>query len=200
MFNYLALKDELETDDYDGLSDAASVAKLNEQSVTVYTLVPTGEVHNFLVNNNIYGKLLTAYHTHPAQQIREIAETAVDTVMGQIPQIDLASNSAIAQGGAALVQVGVLTQAELDSVLDLAKRTTSRAQQLVGVDVTEQDIARARLQDKVEAVQELQLRIAAGANRATGLVAPLLAQLESGVDVELPTWAEIEAAFSEVTP
>ncbi|RYX79965.1 hypothetical protein EON83_30535 [bacterium] len=147
--NIALLKTELDTPQYANLSPTDAAQQLNAPTIEYFAEVPTAELTNFLMNSGLYAKLLAVYRDHPVLQIRVVAEGALALSQSQIPVVNL-QNATIQQTLPALVAGGVWTQAEADSMLNFAKRTKSRAQQLLGEPVTEADINAARLLDKAQ--------------------------------------------------
>lgn len=175
--NYDALSAELAKPAYDGLDDAAILDALNADTVESWVSAPTGDVHNFLVGTGMYSKLLNAYHNNADIGIRLTAETAIDAVMGQIENIDLKNNPMIQALLPTMVTAGVFTQAEADSLLNYAKRTSSIADGLGGT-VTQQDLDIVRLMPQANSLRQYIAVLQAG-----------LAQLQTGqaFDFEVPS-------------
>lgn len=143
MINQL-LHEELAKPAYSGMNDAAILAALNAQTIEYMIQPETPELTNYLMNTGLYAKLIGVYRDHPAQQIRVAAECALDLAQSQIAVVNL-ENPNIQTMMNALVQGGVWTQAEADSVTNFAKRTRSRAEELIGREATEADVNAARL-------------------------------------------------------
>lgn len=194
------------TDDPAALGYAGKTAQQqadlgNTQSIPYDVIVDTWVVHNFLLGSGIYGKLLDAYHNNANEQVRIIAEEAIDTVMGQIPQLDVNSNSTIVQGMEALEQAGVLTQGDANSIIALGQRHRSRFEQLWGdgTVVTAPQITAALLQPKRDSIASLSRQAGNGYNLVATHLGDLTNQLDAGTDVTVPAWSDLTTLFGTGT-
>lgn len=188
--NYQTLYTEIVLPQYAGMTDAEIVAALNaagagRQRVLIASLQAAA------LESGVYTALRTAVaDSRTPAEVKALCQTVLDLANARFDTVDL-DNPASVQMFGALQQVGVITAqqaAAIDALADVVIASWARAN--LGVDVTAQDIATARLWVDH---QTLAGRLAAGYNSA---VAALDAGLRAGA---LPLWADlvavIEAAY-----
>lgn len=157
--NYELLAHELKNDEYDGKSAAECAALLNAPGVVDYVPVSSVDVATHLMETpcqavaplSLYNCLSLTYR-NPAfpPQVQAIAENIIDLATGVDRPLSLRGNGGYEQAFGILVQAGRYTQAEVDGILDLGKRTISRAEDVLGGPVTETDVQIAWNQEEIE--------------------------------------------------
>jgi hypothetical protein len=176
--NIQALETELNQPQYEDKTDAEVLSMLNDQSIESFVEPATPDLTNFLFNNGLYAKLLAAYRNPQVPlQIQVAAESGLDLAQSQIPNVNL-QNPNIQLMLGALVQAGVWTQAEANSVLNFGRRTHSRASELFGADVTQADLDAMRLHQLLQPKLDM-------TRQKRAVLDAIIGQLEAGVDVDI---------------
>lgn len=222
--NIQDLKTELESDAYRGMDDAAKLDALNAETQEYHVPVATSDVQNYLMTTfsstpplTLYNKLSLTYRNNAYPDVvRAIAESAIDLANGQIRELELHGEGYTQMAGA-LVQAGVWTPSEANAVLNLGRRTRSRAQDLGWGVVTPGDLNALQVQDALdyatarvtsldaaedaalqplrEALAKAEAPVLAAQAKRAGVLATLRVALDearlSGT-VQVPTQAEID--------
>jgi len=113
-----ALAEELRKPEYAGLSDEQTATAVNNKLVTVRELVPTWKVKQHAIENGYYAAIAMA--TDNPLCINVLAW--IDDQAGKIQSLDMDSAVTVAMTGA-LVQAGLITEAQQQSLLALASVT-----------------------------------------------------------------------------
>jgi len=110
-----ALAEELRKPEYAGLSDEQTAAAVNNKVVTVRELVPTWKVKQHAIENGYYAAIALASDNPLCVNVL----AWIDDQAGKIQSLDMDSPSTAAMCSG-LVQAGLMTEAQKDSLLALA--------------------------------------------------------------------------------
>jgi hypothetical protein len=163
------------------VDDAAFLTAYNADTVTTWQYVPMATVLNSILKNGVWDKLdiasrNEAYPEELRQKIRKFLTTISSNIETlAIHDAEPETNLPI------LVSVGIVTQADADEFIDLAKVMTSQALIDQGRAITQTDLNVMRLQGKITTAQT-QLD---SLNQQASVYSAALQQLWQGVDVEL---------------
>jgi|GEM_PF-4371507 len=184
MTNYRRLYDEISKPAYAGMTDAEIADALNA-ATTARQRVTIGDLQARAMETGVYTALRVAVASDrtPAD-LRAVCQTVLDLASARFADVDLDSPASV-QMFDTLAQAGVVTQqqaAAIDALADVVRPSWSQSN--LGADVTEADIAAARLWVDYDVLRS---RLATGYNDAVALVD---AGLAAG---RLPAWADIVA-------
>lgn len=197
--NPQTLNAELALPPYEGLDDAQVLEALNALTSEYFVEPSTPELTNHLMNGGMYAKLLGAYRNpNVPLQLQVAAESGLDLAQSQIPNVNL-QNANIQAMMNALVTSGIWTQADRDSVMNFARRTRSRAQELLGegVVLTPGDIQRARNTPALEATRALEEQVNTAHGAVLAQIQAVRAALEAGEVASVLTRAALAQTFQE---
>ena len=113
-----ALAEEIKKPEYAGLSDEQVASLVNNKMTIVRQLVPTWKVKQHAIENGYYAQIVLA-NTNP---LCSNVLAWIDDQAGKIQSLDMDSPSTAAMC-AGLVQAGLMTEAQKDSLLALADNT-----------------------------------------------------------------------------
>ena len=113
-----ALAEELRKPEYAGLSDEQTATAVNNKVVTVRELVPTWKVKQHAIENGYYAAIVVASDNPLCINVL----AWIDDQAGKIQSLDMDSAVTVAMTGA-LVQAGLITEAQQQSLLALASVT-----------------------------------------------------------------------------
>lgn len=184
--NYQLLFKEISRAAYAGMADAKIVAALNA-ATHARRRVSIADLQARAMETGVYTALRVAVASDrtPAD-LRAVCQTVLDLASARFADVDLDSPASVQMFGT-LTQAGIVTSSQaaaIDALADVA--LPSWAQAHLGVDVTEANIAAARLWVDYDTLRR---RLAAGYNSAAALVD---AGLAAGA---LPAWADVVAVI-----
>ena len=113
-----ALAEELRKPEYAGLSDEQTATAVNNKVVTVRELVPTWKVKQHAIENGYYAAIVMAADNPLCINVL----AWIDDQAGKIQSLDMDAAATIAMTSG-LVQAGLMTEAQQQSLLALASVT-----------------------------------------------------------------------------
>ena len=113
-----ALAEELRKPEYAGLSDEQTATAVNNKVVTVRELVPTWKVKQHAIENGYYAAIVVAVDNPLCINVL----AWIDDQAGKIQSLDMDAAATIAMTSG-LVQAGLMTEAQQQSLLALASVT-----------------------------------------------------------------------------
>lgn len=126
--NYEILAEELAGETYNGLTDAEAADLLNQPLISSRRRVPISALHETAYGNGVLAQLNVAMaNPETPGELRIVCKLVIDLVNARFNDVDLDSPAATQMFGT-LVQYGIISEAQADSLDDLANVSTSRAQ------------------------------------------------------------------------
>lgn len=181
MYNVLA--GEIGQPQYAGMTDAEIAAALNAPGASTRRRVPIAELQARAMESGVYTALrVVVGNAQAPAELRAVAQTVLDLANARFADVDMDNASALQMFGA-LQQAGVITPQQTAAIDALATVPGVSRAQVLGLSVTEADVAVARNWQEYE---QLVQRVQAGAAIAAGW---LYQQRDAGAAV--PDWSAV---------